>query len=167
MVTLTKRWAMRVAYQVLRVYWYIARPDTYSVKCLLVAENEVLLVRHTYGDRSRWWLPGGRIKRGEAPPAAARRELEEELGVGPPLRAIATWSERKQATTTYYCFTADVAAPNLTVNAGEIAEARWFPRDGLPPQREPLVSALLCGKGGPRLSLAEANGERPPGRPAP
>src|SRR4051812_11928493 len=133
--TRVKRWAMRVAYQLLRVYWYIARPDTYSVKCLLVAEEEVLLVRHTYGDRSRWWLPGGRIKRGEAPSAAARRELREELGVGPPLRAIATWFERKRATTTYYCFKAEVAAANLTVNAGEIAEARWFPREGLPTHR--------------------------------
>jgi len=166
MGTRAKRWAMRVAYQVLRVYWYLVRPDTYSVKCLLLAEDEVLLVRHTYGDRSRWWLPGGRIKRGEAPSAAARRELCEELGIGPPLRAIATWFERKRATTTYYCFEAEVAAANLRVNAGEIAEARWFPRDRLPTHREPLVSAVLGGTGGPFLSIAEANKERPSGRRA-
>jgi 8-oxo-dGTP diphosphatase len=156
----TKRWAMRVAYQMLRVYWYVAQPDTYSVKCLLVADDDVLLVRHTYGDRSLWWLPGGRIKRGEAPSAAARRELREELGVRPPLRAFATWFERKRATTTYYCFQAEVAGAKLTVDDGEIAEARWFPRDGLPPHREPLVSAVLSGEGGPFLSIAEPNGER-------
>ena len=40
----------------------------------------MLLVRHTYGPRA-WDLPGGAIKRGEPPIDAARREMDEELGL--------------------------------------------------------------------------------------
>ena len=43
-------------------------------------QRRVLLVRHTYGSRG-WDLPGGSMKRGEAPVNAARREMHEELGV--------------------------------------------------------------------------------------
>ena len=43
--------------------------------------ERVLLVRHTYGDRARWDLPGGWVQAGEAPAEAARREVLEEVGL--------------------------------------------------------------------------------------
>lgn len=42
--------------------------------------GRILLVRHSYGRRN-WELPGGGSLPGEAPDAAARRELEEETGL--------------------------------------------------------------------------------------
>ena len=42
---------------------------------LCVRDNRILLVA---SERSRWALPGGRIRRAEAPHQAALRELEEE-----------------------------------------------------------------------------------------
>ncbi|MDE1865120.1 MAG: NUDIX domain-containing protein [Candidatus Micrarchaeota archaeon] len=42
--------------------------------------GKILLVRHSYGRRN-WHLPGGEVKRGEAPEHAALRELYEETGV--------------------------------------------------------------------------------------
>ena len=39
----------------------------------------LLLVRSSY--RTAWGLPGGGIRRGETPDAAARRELAEEIGL--------------------------------------------------------------------------------------
>ncbi len=44
------------------------------------ASGRVLLVRHRYGRSDLWMLPGGGIARGEAPIAAALRELMEETG---------------------------------------------------------------------------------------
>jgi 8-oxo-dGTP diphosphatase len=44
--------------------------------------KEVLLIRRATPPRiGEWSLPGGRIERGEAPHAAALRELAEETGV--------------------------------------------------------------------------------------
>lgn len=41
--------------------------------------DALLLVRSSY--RVEWTLPGGGVRRGETPEAAARRELAEEIGI--------------------------------------------------------------------------------------
>jgi ADP-ribose pyrophosphatase YjhB (NUDIX family) len=135
---------MRVAYGLLRVYWFLARPHTRSVKCALVDGRSVLLVRHTYGPRV-WRLPGGGIKRGETATHAVRRELREELGVEvATLRSLgARYGEEAYASTTYHCFEGELESPELTLDRGEIAEARWFERDRLPQPCEPVVTALV------------------------
>ncbi|MFE7746042.1 NUDIX domain-containing protein [Nocardia sp. NPDC057455] len=46
---------------------------------LFVRGDEVLLVHKTYGNG--WDLPGGYVEPGEAPTAACRREIGEELGI--------------------------------------------------------------------------------------
>ena len=47
--------------------------DRATVLCM--RDDRILLVAR---ERSRWALPGGRIRRSEAPHEAALRELEEE-----------------------------------------------------------------------------------------
>ncbi len=44
-----------------------------------VDNGRVLLVHKTYGNH--WDIPGGYVDMGEAPAAACRRELREELGM--------------------------------------------------------------------------------------
>jgi 8-oxo-dGTP pyrophosphatase MutT (NUDIX family) len=117
------------------VYWLVFRPRQRGVKCVIWRESgDVLLVRHTYGDRRRWELPGGGVKRGEDPRQAARREIREELGA-----EISDWKaigelpvRQLHRRDLLSCFSAPIGDRDLRLDAGEIAEADWFPRDRLP-----------------------------------
>lgn len=130
-----RRLGYRVAYAGLRTYWFIRRPKVSGVKCVLTDGDEVLLVRHTYGPRV-WDLPGGAIKRGETPERAARREMNEELGVliddWRALGAVAVTVDHREDHV--HCFQAESPSRELTVDFAEIARANWFRRDRLPGQ---------------------------------
>lgn len=53
-----------------------------SVGGIVLRDNKVLLVRHTYGaHKGKLLVPGGYIKKSEMPEVAAARELFEETGV--------------------------------------------------------------------------------------
>lgn len=68
----------KIAYQLMMLRRILLRPLTLGVKIMLVRDEQVLLVRHTY--LSGWFLPGGGVKRSETLEEAARREAWEELG---------------------------------------------------------------------------------------
>jgi 8-oxo-dGTP diphosphatase len=128
-----RRVAIRIAYAGLRTYWFLLRPRIVGVKCILTHGDEVLLVRHTYGSRA-WDLPGGTVKRREAPRDAARREMHEELG-----RRIDDWTSLGELNVNtnhhednLHLFVARVDDPALELDLVELAEAGWFPRDALP-----------------------------------
>lgn len=140
-----RRLAYRVAYRVLAIYWFVRRPPAQGVKCVLTHGDHVLLVRHTYGRRD-WELPGGSIKRDESPLSAARREMHEELGL-----SIDGWVALGRVFTTVYnrrdtlhCFQAELPAPQITIDRGEIVVARWFPRRELPEDTGRLVAPILA-----------------------
>jgi 8-oxo-dGTP pyrophosphatase MutT (NUDIX family) len=127
-----------------------------GVKCLLTHDGEVLLVRHSYGKRDTWYIPGGAARRGEPLLRAAARELEEELGVRDlPLRDMASLDMRLERIAVHImCVHAELADLTLIrVDPVEIAEARWFSMDALPtPQGSEvglLVSMLQAPPGGP------------------
>jgi 8-oxo-dGTP pyrophosphatase MutT (NUDIX family) len=104
----------------------------------------VLLVRHTYGPQD-WELPGGSLKRGEAPEAGAAREVREELGLRlsqlKPLGQVAGRVDFRRDV--LYCFAAEVGTPALTLDQGEIAAARWFAWNQLPPDLGRYSRAIL------------------------
>jgi 8-oxo-dGTP pyrophosphatase MutT (NUDIX family) len=135
----------RVGYRVLRLYWRIAGPRKRGVKCVLTRGPEVLLVRHTYGPRTRWELPGGGIHRGEDPLTAAGREAHEELGV-----EVGEWrflgdlfdridGKRDELC----CYAAELGDQPIELDGAEIAEARWFRRDELPADVHRYVGRIL------------------------
>lgn len=114
------------------------------MKCVLTDGDNVLLVRHTYGKRE-WDLPGGGIKRDEGPEDAARREIEEELGV-----RIEAWRDlgflgatEYHRNDTIFCFQAEVNGQPLTIERGEIDAVRWFPRRRLPRDRGRYVRRIV------------------------
>ncbi len=145
-----QRLGYRFAYAVLRVYWWVFRPNSSGVKCVITHQDNVLLVRHTYGPRG-WELPGGSRKRNEDAEATARREIQEELGL-----SIDSWRSLGQIEVTVdhhkdslYCFQAEAPAPGgappeLALELGEIAAARWFPKADLPHPLGRYTRAILA-----------------------
>src|SRR5260370_12800337 len=93
--------------------------DRASILC--VRDSSILLVAR---DRSRWALPGGRIRRGEAPHEAALRELEKETT----LRAneLMYLFQFSGFNTVHNVFFADVAQHTTAQPTNEIAKCRWF-----------------------------------------
>jgi ADP-ribose pyrophosphatase YjhB (NUDIX family) len=68
----------RLLYLLARCYWRIFRPLTLGVKVLLIDNESIWLVQHSY--QPGWFLPGGGVKRNELLETAVRREAREELG---------------------------------------------------------------------------------------
>jgi 8-oxo-dGTP pyrophosphatase MutT (NUDIX family) len=146
---------------VLRVYWFVARPHTRGVKCVVRHDGRVLLVRHTYGDRA-WDLPGGTAQRGEEPAATARRELHEELGVEPVnMRLLRSMHWRPLGKhDDVSLFVVDVEGASLEVDGAEIAATRWAAPDALGPDVTRLARAVIARSQWPvRERAADAQGD--------
>jgi 8-oxo-dGTP diphosphatase len=140
-----RRLGYRGAYLGLRVYWFLRRPEVRGVKCVITDGDRVLLVRHTYGSRS-WDLPGGSIKRGEEPADAARREMHEELGVSidnwRPLGMMSLSIDHRRDR--LHCFQAELRAPRIEIDRGELADAGWFLRNALPAKTGRYTKPILA-----------------------
>jgi 8-oxo-dGTP pyrophosphatase MutT (NUDIX family) len=116
-----------------KLYWFVFRPHTTGVKSLICYQDEVLLIRNTYGTNT-WTLPGGGVKRGEIPQAAIVREVLEEVGI-----EVGEWKElgTYESTLEYkrdtiYCFSLKVASREFHLLGKEVAEAEWFNVSKLP-----------------------------------
>jgi ADP-ribose pyrophosphatase YjhB (NUDIX family) len=106
-----------------------------GVKCALTHSGEVLLVRHTYGRRDTWYLPGGRVRRSEAPVAGAEREMEEELGLRDlRFEVVGTFETRldRIAVRLTFVHTELAQRPRVRTDPVEIAAAQWWDLDALP-----------------------------------
>src|SRR5947208_16401491 len=55
-------WAARLRV----VYWFVFRPNTQGVKCLIEHDGRWLMIRNSYG-KGHWTFPGGAIGRHETP----------------------------------------------------------------------------------------------------
>lgn len=112
---------------------FLARPD-----------GTLLLVRDVY--RAGWGLPGGLLRRGEAPAEGVRRELAEELGVIIEVDPSPTVVVDPPARRVDLVFRAHAVAGQtidaLVPTSAELVEARWFPAGSLPPLQRETEMAL-------------------------
>lgn len=123
---IARRIAYRGAYWVLGIWWFVRRPSTQGVKILVLRGDEALFVRHTYGRRQDWELPGGGMHRAETPRDAAAREVREELGLTMDgLTPLGIVESRDFANAELHGFTAQYDGQPLRLDLGELAESRW------------------------------------------
>jgi 8-oxo-dGTP diphosphatase len=122
----------------------VAPGYTVGAMCMIRRDDgSRLLIRHSY--RNGWGVPGGLLKRGEAPADGARRETMEEVGLdvvldGPP--TVFVDPDVRRVDVIYAARPADPARTEVTVTSAEVVEARWFPGDALPPLQHETENAL-------------------------
>jgi ADP-ribose pyrophosphatase YjhB (NUDIX family) len=128
------RLGYRLAYHLLSSYSRVVHPRAHGCKCVLTYGEHVVLVRHTYGEREIWQLPGGGLRRNEAALDAARREMREELGVVSARFSALTTIELELVHRRVTIAAAQAELPYEPVRPDpvEIAEARFFSPDALP-----------------------------------
>jgi 8-oxo-dGTP diphosphatase len=73
------RLAYWLGYRTLRCWWLLRRPEHRGALVAVWREGRILMLRQSY--RPGLEFPGGGLLRGEAPRAAACRELAEEVGL--------------------------------------------------------------------------------------
>jgi 8-oxo-dGTP diphosphatase len=153
-VDLVWRSAYRIAYRLLRLWWWIRRPGHDGAVIALWLDSQILLVRQSY--RRTLVFPGGGIQRGESARQAACRELFEELGLsvaGDDLILAAettvTWEDRQDHV---HIFELRLRQrPSFAIDRREIVGADFFhlsdvPSASVPPYiRAYLASAISAG----------------------
>jgi 8-oxo-dGTP diphosphatase len=73
------RTALRLGFRFARVWWSLRRPRHEGALVAIYVGRALLLVKSSY--RAEWNFPGGSVRPGEAPDAAAQREMAEEIGL--------------------------------------------------------------------------------------
>lgn len=93
--------------------------DRATVLC--IRDDRILLVAR---ERSRWALPGGRIRRNEAPHEAAARELLEETTLD--ASDLVYLFQFNGFSTQHYVFFADADPVASARTSNEIVRCKWF-----------------------------------------
>ena len=134
----------KLLYRILRVYWFIFRPQVTGVRCLIEYRRQFLFIRQTYGNM-KWTLPGGLIKTNETPEQAAHREVREEVGLKlSQLRPLGVFTNTwEHAHDTIHCFWGASSGAEIRIDRDEVYEARWFPVDDLPAVQSRQLMRML------------------------
>lgn len=135
-----RRPLLKAAYWGYGLRWRLLRPITLGVRMMLVHDDTVLLVRHSYQDT--WIFPGGGVKRGETLAQAAQREALEEVGAivleTPALVGVyANFSEGKNDHVAL--FVSERFAWTTPTDRWEIEGRALFALDALPPTLPPTL----------------------------
>lgn len=124
---------VKIFFPFVKFYWFVFRPKSYGVKCVVYGDNEVLMIRNNYGTKL-WTFPGGGIEKGETTEEAARREVMEEVGIAlGDIKQIGQFESDKQyKKDTITVFAGEVIDKNFKITSGEILDGRWFSLSDLP-----------------------------------
>lgn len=143
----------RLGYRLLRLWWFVRRPSHRGAMVAVWCQGHLLVVRQSY--RPGLTLPGGSIGKGEAAVAAARRELQEELGlsVAPQafvhVRDVELWFEHRRDHVSFFDLRLG-EMPTPRPDNREIIEARFLsPEAARALPLSPFLTAYLTADGVP------------------
>lgn len=127
-----------------KAYFFIFRPNTNGVKCLVENDEKFLLVKLNYAHRL-WTTPGGRVDKKESFLQAAIREAKEETGVDVSnLIFIGSYESSKQYKRGFVeVYLGSSAKIDIKIDPIEIKEARWFNRNEIPENRSSSVDKVF------------------------
>lgn len=137
--------ALRTAHR-LRHHWRKATGRTGEGVSVIArdATGRIMLVRHSYGPHA-WYFPGGGVRRGETPEAAARRELVEETGCRlAQLTLVGVLEEELSGAPHRAHIFEGVTGDTPMPDGREVVEARLFPIDALPDPLSPRTRVRLA-----------------------
>lgn len=111
--------------------------------------NRVLLVRPSY--KPGWDIPGGYAEPGESPKQACVREVEEELGITPPIGGllVVDWAPHPdEGDKVLFIFDGGllpgVEEAEIRPDANEVSEWRFHNVDAIEPLMPPRLWRRLC-----------------------
>ncbi|MBE9498463.1 MULTISPECIES: NUDIX domain-containing protein [Streptomyces] len=114
----------------------MTRPRMASGALFFDAQDRVLLVQPSY--KPMWEVPGGYVETGESPLAACRREVEEELGITPPIGSLLVidWAPNPtEGDKVLYVFDGGRLSPDATASIklapDELLAAEFHPAEDL------------------------------------
>ena len=136
----------------------LRRPRTLGVRAIVTdPDGRIALIRHTYA--RYWYLPGGGVDRGEDMASAIRRELAEETGITDAVidRVAGVFHSRREYKDDHIVIfamrvSAEAASALYAADSREIAEARWFASDALPPDCSPATARRIAEFNGSRFA---------------
>lgn len=116
----------KLLFQLKRLYWFVFRPKTQGVKCVIENNGSILMIKRTFGS-VHFVFPGGKIMSGETPEQAVVREVREDLGLNlGEVRSLGSFTQtvryRKE---TLHCYAAQVDALDFKL-APHIKATQWF-----------------------------------------
>lgn len=102
------------------------------VAAVIIKDGKLFATQRGYGEWKDWWeFPGGKIESGEAPDAALRREIREELATEIEVGKLLTTVEYDYPKfhLTMHCFLCNIISGQLSLLEHE--DARWLTMEDL------------------------------------
>ncbi|MGF6298080.1 NUDIX domain-containing protein [Paraburkholderia sp. WC7.3d] len=126
------RMVVRLGFRLARTWWYLRRPHHEGALVAIYVGRALLLVESSY--RAEWNFPGGSVRPGETPEAAAQREMGEEIGLPsypllPAGSACGIWDGRRDRVHFFELHLDSL--PELRLDNREIIAAQLASRDEL------------------------------------
>ena len=132
-----------------------------SVAGVVIKDNKVLLVRHTYGNgKGMLIIPGGYVNYGETPQQALKREFREETNIE--IEPVDIIGVRFNTHDWYIVFTAEYKSGNERSDNDENSEVLWLDieqalsRDDIPELSKKLIKSTAFKQSG--LQYEDYNG---------